>query len=364
MHRSTVATLIIAAAVGLGSGSLTAVARGGSDDGSTGGAAAGPTSGTGASASLLYLDGRTLHDGDREVRLQQRLRDPVRLVRLASGWLVADRTGENTSLLWRVDEDGAMIDVTEVRDDWDLDRTRTKVAGVYAADGVLSAWSVAPGLATRLLGRAESAPEVAGVGWQGSRVLATEAADPDPGRTWVWRPGAEPRRTPVVLPAELSASADGDLVAGAVTAEGFTVTDLPNGCLLVATAPGVPAGPDGTVPSAQTCDWRPDRQAAVFSPDASLVLAIPERTDGFGPAAFGTFSSTAGPREDLAVLDAPEWTTGAQWLDDDTLLVLSRTDGELDAGTGSVLRACDRSGADCEVVAATERGAIVVGDPY
>ena len=122
-------------------------------------------------------------------------------------------------------------------------------------------------------------------------------------------------------------------------------------------------GPGAPSVGWQTCDYGLNAPWAALNPSATKVLAIPAESDGFGPGVFWTFSATRGPTAGLRRLKSPVYTTDAQWLDDSSVIVRSRTDDRLDDDTGTILRRCDLAGA-CTVVARRDKGELVVGEQY
>lgn len=360
MHRSTVATLMVAAVVGLGSGSLTAVARGGNDDGDTGAAAAAPGA-TGAVGRLLYLQGQQLHDGGTTVEVQEPLEDVQRLVRAASGWILAEHVG-TTEPAWRlvhVREDGSVTTVAEAFGPWDVDPSGTRVAGVDTETGAVRVWN----LDGRVAADAGVVPETRAVSWGGNDAVVVSALEGGGGfwRVWRWPMGRVARLTADGGLEEVTASRDGRLQVGLSSPERSPLPDGPNTCLQVASTPGT-VPPRGTAVSSLTCDWVPMAGTrAVFSPDGDSVLAMPSGTDGFGPGEAATFSARDGVRRDFRVLDLPDHTRGVQWLDADRLVVDVATDG--DQGAGSELRVCTRAG-ECEPVARDDDAPLLVGEQY
>ena len=93
------------------------------------------------------------------------------------------------------------------------------------------------------------------------------------------------------------------------------------------------------------------------------MLGIPADSDGFGPGEFVTFSASRGPVAGVTTIKAPVLTVDAQWLDDQHVVLRSRTDDEVDADTGTVLHRCDLTGS-CQVVVRRAKGELVVGEQY
>lgn len=362
MRRSTVATLLAAAVVGLGSGSLTAVARGGIDGGTS--TTATGSSRSGAIGRLLYLRGQELHDGESTVEVQEPLDDVQRLVRAANGWVLAEHVG-TTEPAWRllhVREDGSTTTLAEAFGSWDVDPSGTRVAGVDTETGAVRVWT----LDGRVVADAGVVPETRDVSWGGNDAVVIGALRGGDGwwRVWRWPMGRIARLSTDGGLEELTASRDGGLVVGLSSPERAPLPAGPNTCLQVASTTGT-VGPRGTAVSALTCDWVPmSGTRAVFSPDGRRVLAMPSGSDGFGPGEAATFSARDGVRRDLRVLDLPDWTRGVQWLDADRLVVDVAVGGVGDGdGPGSELRVCSRTGG-CRPVARDDETPLLVGEQY
>lgn len=366
MRRSTVATLLTAAVVGLTSGSVTALVRGGTQDGGT--EPVGATTRAGAPGRLLYLDDQVLHDGETSVTLDPAVEDVDRLVRAADGWVLAQHTGstEPRARLWHVRPDGAAAPIAEAYGPWDLDPSGTRVVGTDDETGSVRAWT----LDGRVVGDAGVVKEERAVVWSGNQSVVISGLTGNEGswRLYRWPMGRGARLLDVAGLEDLVASRAGDLLVGRSSSEGYPTPAGPNTCLQVQAAPGPRSsetdGDDGSTPGSLTCDWLPmSGTGAVLSPDDALVLAAPVDTDGFGPTRAASFSATGGVRRDFAELALPALTTDVEWLDGEHLVLTVASDVELDDQTGTRLEVCGRRGG-CETVVAKDVGRLLVGEQY
>ncbi len=356
MNRTGVAALIAAGIVGIVGGTVSAVVRGDNAPASTPGTGAkdGPSAST---SKVLYAGNKTIHDGAATVRFTAPFETPDRLLRSSTGYLIAHRTNDQEpgSRIYSVAKDGTTAVVADVQGTWDLDATRTRVVGTDPGSGRVRVWS----LDGKVVATAkQQTPAAVAAVWSGDKVLVTQRSGgqhPE-WRLSTWTPQTDTwRRTNNLGMLDLVASADGKLLSGSVNLDGIS-GDQANPCLRVGSAPGAPNV------EWRTCDWRLNgSQTGVFSPKGSRILAVPSEGDGIGPALFATFSAARGPSADLKSFPAPQWTLGAVWLDENTLLVTSKTDPDLDENTGTIISQCGLDGA-CKVVARRDKGDLVAGE--
>ncbi len=354
MNRTTAAALIAAGVVGLVGGTVSAVVRGSS--GPT--ASSPPGSSPSPSPSprtVLYAGDKTIHDGDQRIRYRAPFDTPDRLVRSATGYLIAQSTSpqEPSFRIYAVAEDGATTRVADVLGDWDVNEQGDHVVGTDLDSGRVTTWDLTGSPTAR--GPKYDGPATAV--WQGDRVLISAHLDSqDPWRLFTWDPtSGKTKQTAVPGMADLTVSPDGTLLGGAVGVEGFT-TDNANPCLRVAATPGSPAT------EWTTCDWRANGGATqLFSPAGTRVLAVPAQTDGFGPGQFATFSAEKGPSGGVRTFLTPDLTMDAAWLDEDHLLLIGATDADLTPETGRWIRLCDLTG-ECTEVTTRAPGKLVLGE--
>lgn len=365
MNHTTAVTLVALAVAGAIGGTVTAAVRG--DAPSTPAAAGSPSASPTAEEPgvVLYAGAGVIHDGDRTVKYRAPFATPDRLVRSSRGWLISKDTDSevhpHAARLYSVAPDGSTTEVAEVADAWDVNEQGDRVVGADVETGAVKVWDLDGDVVATWPGPQGVVRPV----WSGDLVLASAVVpeDGDPGgESGLWSmfrwnvATGDSRQLDVVGLPELSASRDGGLLAGSVGTEGVPVIEQ-NYCLAVMNTPGR-ADPDHW----DTCDWRLNGgRSGDFSPNGTRILAVPSETDGFGPGLFATFSASAGPSEGLQKFQAPDWTMDATWLDEEHLLVMGATDGNLDDKSGSWLQRCDLRG-ECEEVARSEHGLLVPGE--
>ncbi len=364
MNRTAVAALLAAGVVGIVGGTVSAVVRG-SDPGGT--RADGPTStptpkptGNATSGTVLYAGDRTIHDGDKTIQYYADVGTPDRLVRSATGYVIGETTSpdRDRSRIHTITAEGRNTPIADVRGRWDLNADGTRIVGTEAVSGRVVVWD----LTGEVVVRAPLFHPSSIAMWQGTRVLISEPRGADqPYALHTWDPDTGTvKRTRSLGMLDMQASPDGDRLIGSVSPEGFSATETPNPCLRVGAAPGFIQ--DEVQNDWQTCDWRlPGDEAGLFSPDGSQVLAIPADSDGFGPGQFAALSAAAGPSTGVKSFLTPEATLGATWLDEDHLLLMGKTDLDLDEDTGTWIQRCDLEG-NCTEVAKQKRGDLVLGE--
>ena len=358
MNRTSAAALIAAGVVGLVGGTVSAVVRGGSTDPSSSAATTtttpAPIPGHGP-RTVLYAGDQTIHDGKLKIRYDAPVDTPDRLVRSASGYLIAGApdAGQPFYRIYSVSPTGTTTRVADVDYRWGLNATGDAVVGFDFGTRKLTVWH----LNGRAIATTERFTKKDSAVWQGDRVVVS--VHPKAQAEWriyTWDPATGAvKRTRDVGMTDLTASPDGSLLSGAVGSEGVS-NDESNPCLRVSAAPGAPPT------EWHTCDWRTNRGGSqVFSPDGSRALAVPAQTDGFGPGQLGTFSATRGPIADLKTFLTPDLTLDATWFDETHLLLIGATDGELNRDTGRWISKCDLAG-KCTEVARRSHGDLVIGE--
>ncbi|KRF20922.1 hypothetical protein ASG90_00395 [Nocardioides sp. Soil797] len=296
---------------------------------------------------LLYMEGGTIHDGDTEVSVSGfRIGDVQDLQRVSGGWLVVERTGSQDAEFNAtfVDSSGKTTRVGTMLGTWDVNDD---------GDSIVALWESAPAAETNDL----------------EDPLGYQIRDARSGKVVN---ELNPKR-----PGYASASAgfvEDDVVIRWDTDEhpqllqwasygagGFTLIaeDLispntgPTGDRMTAQTLGAPNSDDvGCLTGGTTTgdDWWTQckfngysAQGPKFSPDGTRLLAVPARTDGFGPGAFAILDADTGKK--VQGFSAPEFTKDAVWADDDSVFV----DGYKDADfNGGVIYRCNLSG-KCEV---------------
>ena len=350
MNRTTAAALIAAGVVGLVGGTVSAVVRGDSSPGTAGPAGGktpdktpGKTEQPQPTAQVLYAADGKIHDGKRTISWTAPFEAPQELVRTSTGYLLsfADDHEDPTVELWTVDTQGRSEQVADVRGRWDLDADLSSIAGTDAATGKVTVWPLDG--TPKATWRSFTSP-VAPV-WAGDVVLVAPERD----RTFSeisWDPttGAT-KDTKVAGYTNLTASPDGRFVGGTTGTDGLPTSTGGDYCL--ASHPTKQKDDTGRW---ATCDWRSNEKGIQYSPGSTKVIAIPSESDGFGPGLFGIFSAEKGPRGGITEIDAPDATMGAEWLDDEHLLVYGATDLDLDENTGMWIREYTLDGESTEVV--------------
>jgi hypothetical protein len=328
MNRTSAAALAVAAVIGVTGGSY--AASGGlfrdddkpevSDNESPGPSTPGSPTESEPSprspAQLLYMDAEEIHDGYTRVPVGNvDITHVSSLVRVSGGWLVVTSTspqepafrgtlvaadGRRTDLgeffgVWDIDEDGSMFvaqreegyGVTNLENGAILDLdlggpagASTTAEAAFVGDAVLTGWASNDG--NRIARRTD-------LGTGKSRELTLSQIS-----GWT----ASPR---------------GLLVTGETLED-----DRP--CLRGGRVLGTHAD------WWQTCDWLHPGLRPQYSPNGEQLLVIPTATDGFGPGLFGVLDSENG--RVLDEVDAPDWTTHAEWGDNDEVFLLGQKTSE------------------------------------
>lgn len=285
------ATLAVAGVVG-----GTALLGGGDDGARRAVDPAAPTTGADAAGASWYLDGRLHHDGtSTDLGL-----DVVTYVRTASGFVLVDT--DDVVWSWTGTGDPERVGVAadaQPRLAGDPDGDRAAWVGATAPDRGVVVLDQASGLTTELNGL--GAGEAAVTAVDGERVWWHEGAR---SLTWSVVDGGEPQRLP-----------DGTTV---LAAQGGRIVHQVDG-QPVRTTTGTP-GPGDTVLDEEY------RDVGALSPDGALWSA-----DADEVGVVRTSDGSAVPLE----VDAP-FSTGYEWLDEDSLVVLT---GEGDPDDGGSMTA-------------------------
>lgn len=373
MNRTTVIAVVAAAVVGFGGGAVTAVVRGDADPSSTGTptkpAAASPKPSSSATPSasqaaldeLLWAEPGVVHDGPQRIELAGTpAQVPDRLVRAKDGYVLAfevlDDSRRFVSLHF-LRPDGDIVHLGNSRGAWDLNAAGDRVAFIRQGDGVLATTDVGgDGPVTSWAG---PQGRVGSLVWTGGEVIVHSLERG--AETWqvdAWTPATGEVRTVGHQGFEGAVSTrDGGAVFGRVASNGVA-GDGENICLAKDTAPGESGR------TWMTCDWRTNSlERNPVSPDGRRLLVVSTESDGFGPVSFGIMGVESGPPGGVPTFNIPaEWALDAAWVTDDRYAV-SGSNNDDPGTTGGWVQLCDLTG-DCDQVARTTTGRVVLGEPF
>ncbi len=354
MNRTTAAALIAAGVVGLVGGTVSAVVRGDSSAGTSGATPTPTPSARETPARLLYAGTSRIVDGERTISWSAPHQTPTELVRTDEGYLLSFATSPQESAfeLWAVDPEGASKLVAKVSGPWDLDPGGSRVVGSDLESGKVTVWS--------LDGTVEAAWRVFtgrhSPVWVGDQVMVSPELRDGTVPQLFWNPTTGVQvETRTVGFSNLTSSPDGLLAGGQVDTEGAGSNNQANYCLA-----SQKVGDRSGANQWYTCDWRSNVPGLQYSPSSEKVIAIGAQSDGFGPGAFGIFSATEGPSSGVTQIPAPGPTLGAEWLDDEHLVVYGASDYDIDDQTRMVLRTCDLAGKCTEVARGAKGEKLVV----
>lgn len=341
MKRQTVMALAAAALIGTTSGVVFAVSGDGSSAGKEeGSATASPTAfGAGVAPDnnpLLYVADKTIHDGPIRIGITDITGlDVTSVDRLAGGdYLVGTTgyTGPDTRYLHIVDSAGRIRHLTRTTGSYDVNLAKDRIVATRHASKRVTVWS----RAGKVVGATEDAvrkSSTASVGFVEDQVaLISQGSKP---KSILWNPDTSETgeiKTPQLESVGVSPS--GSYMAGDTVKR-----ESGSGCLGVATDDRM-----DTPHRWSACNWRSFGVRAQFSPDGSKILAIPARTDGFGPGELAAFVVRDGGLRPAGEFETPKLTTDAVWADDTHLWLTGARGGDTDFGKGAWIKKCDLDG--------------------
>ena len=388
MNRNAVVALIVAAVLGTTGGVAAAVALGNksrqpSAPVTTGRPVTGTSTSPGSSPTstpssseapqtnepLLWASAKAVHDGDQTIAMDLpgpgELRRVDKVVRMAGGYVVAQPTSTQEAAydLWWVTRSSTPSRFAHVVGGWDVDPSGHLVVG-QAENLKVVVWTPR----TQAARPWDRNPQgTAYVGFLGQHVLISmeNTADHSGWQMFEWDPTSGETTDPsgpqqgdnvtVGFP-QMGVSPGGSYLTGTVGNDG---TPDPNGSCLHLQSTRLKTHDV----SWDTCDWRGEPEPPEFSPDGTRILVIPKDSDGFGPGTFSVIDASDGPGKLVGTVDAPTWTLGARWADNDHLYVFGSLDDDPSANRkGTFIDRCDLQGS-CERVHTVPGQAIVGSTP-
>ncbi len=305
-------------------------------------------------APLLYVADQVIHDG-QEIITMDALDDldVISVDRLNEGYLVGT-TGygdQEDAILHIVDPSGGTRKLARAFYPYDINLAKDRVVAI---DSVTKR-AVVYSSTGKVIGKTDKALDNAGraaVGFVEDEVLIVTEDSQNKQKAVRWDPRTS--KTKKVDAPELSSA--GVSPGGSFVAGNTAGSEEEGGCLGVRSDNRV-----GIQHNWKACDWRSFGAQGQFSPDGSLVLAVPVLTDGFGPgelAVFGVREDSDKPVDDFKT---PNLTTDAKWADNEYLWLTGARGGDYDFNEGAWIRKCDLEGR-CEIVATTDKvGNVVLG---
>lgn len=306
---------------------------------------------------LLYMEGGTIHDGDTTVQVSGfRIGDVQDLQRISGGWLVIERTGSQDAEFNAtfVDSSGATTDIGTILGTWDVNDD---------GDSIVALWESGPA--------AETDYQEDPIGYQIRDARSGKVrVQLEPDRPGYARSEAGFVEDNVVI-GWTSEDDDPELLQWqSYGAGGFNViakgvigsSTGPTGNRITAQTLGAPNSDDvGCLTGGATtgddwwtqCKFTGYPSTPKFSPDGTRLLAVPARTDGFGPGAFAILDADTGKK--VQGFRAPEFTADAVWADDQGLFIEAYKDADFNGG---VIHRCDLSG-NCEIEVESDHTLVV-----
>lgn len=311
-----------------------------------------------ANTPLLYVAGKTIHDGDKSIAING-LGDlyASSIDRLDKGYLVRSNAagdGRDTGL-HLVDASGKSRLLMSHYGTYDINLAKDRIVAVdfdsahvvvFSSDG-------------KEIARSEESvakPLEATVGFVEDEILIVSGERAKKQKATRWNPTTD-KTTKVSSPGVLDA---GVSPGGSFLAGNTNVARNDDSCLKVVSDKRV-----GVQHKWTACGWRTVYGQAQFSPDGSQVLAVPAQTDGFGPGSFAIFGVREDSADPVSQFDTPDLTLAATWADDEHLWLSGARGGQTDFSKGWWIKKCDLKGA-CETVTKTQDSTRIVlgGDVY